>query len=94
MPIVLWGLVGSRLRTIERLPVERVPHAVDEGRLRNLAIESVCSLFLGVPGCSVVEAGSPVVILRVRARRADFYSPRPQLARRDNYLAKSRSALT
>jgi hypothetical protein len=38
MPIVLWGLVGSRLRTFERLPVERVPHAVEEGRLRNLAI--------------------------------------------------------
>jgi hypothetical protein len=62
--------------------------------LRNFAVGPVYGLFLAFSGCAVVEAGLPVEILRVWARRADFYSPRPQLARRDNYLAKSRSALT
>jgi hypothetical protein len=94
MPNIQWGLAGSRLRPFERLPVVRVPHAVDEGRLRNLAIESLYCLFLEFPGCAVVEAGLPVEILRAQARRANFYSPRPQLARRDNYLARSRSAVT
>jgi hypothetical protein len=62
--------------------------------LQTFAVELVYGLFLATPGHALVEAGLPVKILRVRARRADFGSPRDPLERCDIPSSELLPALT